>query len=154
MKIFAAPVSTQIPYDNYIKSVVNGIKINDRFRHVWGLKKNKKNLWDSISSGDLIFFYSKGNLISYSYVTGKDINEDVAKSLWGTFIEYHQISTWPMLIFLTKPIECKISIKTINNILEYNPKFVIQSFCKLNDRLLGYINSEYEDVEDFINKIK
>lgn len=150
MKFFAAPVSSYL-YDNYNKSVVDGIMMDDnKLSHLWGLKKSKLTVWNKIQKNDIILFYHSKYFISYSRVLHKEHNDKIAEKLWGFFSnKYYTDYSWPLLIYLTKPVSCYIPFQKVGKILDYDSKYFLRSFFELNKNLKDYINEKYKDFNDF-----
>jgi hypothetical protein len=167
MNYFATPVSSEMPFENYIKSVVNGVKKNDLegFKtlpnevlkqpddpvHLWGIKFDKKSRWEKVNNGDILFFYRKGFIISWCVVFDKFHNMALAEYLWDGFqSNYVRWFTWPYILVLSKPNECNIPFETFNSLLGYVEGYSLRSFFKLNDNFKNGIEKNFDNIQDFI----
>lgn len=160
MKVFGAPISSDVAYNNYQKSVskelIGKIKIDvSRLNNncLWGIKSSKLNSWNSIEKGDLIFFYRKNHIISICKVKDKFQDVELSINLWGYFeSSHHPSTTFSLIISLDNPIYCNIPFKIINKILGYDENYNLRSFFQLKGLGEYLIENNKVDVSDFIKK--
>ena len=167
MDYFATPVSSELPFKNYTKTVVEGIKkselksfktlpetvINDpdNVVRLWGIKFDKISRYKRVNPGDILFFYRKGNIISWCKVLDKFQDKELAEKVWGGYSsDYVRWFTWPHIIVLSKPTPCNIPFERFNSLLGYAEGYSLRSFFKLNDNFKRSIEKEYEDIFKFI----
>lgn len=169
MNYFATPVSSELPFNNYTKSVVNSINLDElkAFKDIpdyisdksedsirlWGIKFDKQSRWNKIDKGDVLFFYRKGVIISWCIILDKFENKSLAEHIWGGYHNnYVRWFTWPFIIVLTKPCDCNVSFEKFNKMLGYVEGYSLRSFFKLNDKFKTTIEKDYKNVQDFIAK--
>jgi hypothetical protein len=159
MKVFGAPVSNDLGFLNYKKSVSKELidscpivpeilKINS----LWGLKKEKRNTWKKIEKGDVIFFYRNKYFISYSIVIDRIEDSKMANDIWGNaIIKHYSPYTYPLIIVMSKPIDCYISFSRVNEKIGYHQDYFLRSFFELKN-LGDYITKNNIGIIDFIKK--
>ena len=106
--------------------------------YVWGVTPGKKLInhkkWENINRGDVCLFSRSGHIFSSGVVTHKIHNKDLALDLWKTD---DNGNTWEYIFFLDEIANHNISYKEFNEVVGYNPNFVIQGF-----NILDHIKSD------------
>ncbi len=162
-------------FNNYNRTVINGIEKerlkefddnqgllrnvfkqykdkNEKLR-LWGIKSDKLTRWNKIKPGDIIFFYRNKCIVSWCRVLDKFEEENVATTLWGSFVGKHYPRyTWPLIIVLNEPNHCNIPFSVFSKILGYADNYFLRSFFKLNERLNSAIEANYKNIEEFVSK--
>jgi hypothetical protein len=100
---------------------------------VWGLTPGKKDVnsgkWARIKEGDVTVFSSKGRVFASAVVSYKVRNAALARHLWGSD---ESGQTWEYVYFLDEVRTTDITYTTFNQVVGYDPKFVIQGFSILD----------------------
>lgn len=167
MNFFFAPVSSDLPFQNYQKTVVGGVKeekfhshniavdsrfVNDR-AYLWGLKASARSRWLQLENGDIILFYHKGSIVSYSVVIDKFEHKELSDDLWGYFKNKNIPKFyWSLIIVLSQSHSCKIPFAVFKEILGFSQNYTLKSFFKLKDSFGDFLQEEGLSFEEFVAK--
>lgn len=162
--IFQPTGSIKKSNKNYTNTIVNSVDIKkikefvteeqyenlfnlypEKLIPTWGISsgKNEANVkkWNSINTGDLVFFTADKEVHSYGFVTFKLHNSKLAEELWG---KNEEGNTWEYIYFLSEIKKCNIPQSFINEILGYNPKYAVQGVNVLKENQSNTILAHFD----------
>lgn len=101
---------------------------------VWGVTpgKNGANVskWNRIDTGDVTLFSRQGKIFASATVVAKIHNKELALDLWTT---NSNGDTWEYVYFLDELIDQNIPYSIFNEVVGYQPNYVIQGFNILDE---------------------
>tara|TARA_B100002051_G_C16701945_1_gene621522 strand:- start:43 stop:1326 length:1284 start_codon:yes stop_codon:yes gene_type:complete len=102
--------------------------------YVWGVTPGQNLInhrkWERIQRGDVCLFSRAGHIFASGVVTYKIHNKNLALDLWKTD---DNGNTWEYIFFLDEIVKHNIPYKEFNEVVGYNPNFVIQGFNILDE---------------------
>lgn len=112
---------------------------------IWGVKEGNKPIWESLSSGDFLLFYTgEGEYTLAAEVLATEVNEELATELWPGFDD-----TWEYIIYLASSLEVSIPSRELHDRAGYAQEYVL-GFQPLNEQGLTSIRADYGDVESYL----
>jgi hypothetical protein len=163
--IFFAPVSSGGLYLNFEKSVINGIdsiklKTLEKFKgesesvHLWGIRDAKKTTYLATQKYDIVAFYKEGYIVAFAEVKNTLIDLELSKSIWGSFINKTngEVYYWPNIILFSYVSFCSIPFNYIKELANYNEKFSIRGYLKLNETGMNSILEKFGSSDNFFNE--
>jgi hypothetical protein len=157
MNVFGAPISNLIGFNNYERCVTKTTKEESleqidilKLYSIWGLKKQRKNIWGTIKKDDVVIFYRNKFFISYCRVLKTVDNLELSEKLWepNYIVPYRQYK-YPLLILMSNPTNCKVSFEEMNKIIGYKKGYFLRSFFKLKN-----LDTHFKSFADFEKYIK
>lgn len=156
MNVYGAPISNIIGFNNYERCVTKRIKGDSlekldilKLYSIWGLKRERKNIWETIQKDDIVIFYRNKFFISYCKVVETMDNLELSEKLWESdfSVPYRQYK-YPLLIMMSNPVFCKVSFGEMNKLFGYKEGYFLRSFFKLKNLDTHFKN--YTDFEKYI----
>jgi hypothetical protein len=145
-RLFFAPVSSGSLYDNFYRTVVQGVPMGElpnsfpfyskqeAIVRLWGIRDAKKSTYEKTSKGDVVCFYKEGDIIGYGAVKGTFLNSELADKLWGKMQKKNtsEIYGWPNVIALEDFRCCEIPFSEFIRLGNYSDKFSIRGYLEFN----------------------
>lgn len=164
--IFLAPRSNETAYEHFQSTILSGRPysfvepyLNEKEKtvlskyetvRVWGTKENLRSRWEKMEPGDYVLFYGKGVFYESARIVLIKHSEELATKLWPLD---NDGSSWPCLFFVDNFKEVNISIKTVQELAEYEPTWdKVLGFMRLNDKGLQAITQKFGSIETFLNQ--
>jgi hypothetical protein len=164
--IFLAPRSNETSHENFESTIKGGRKysfiepyLNETEKKIlssyenisiWGNKESLRNRWEKMQPGDYVLFYARGIFYYSAKVVLTKHSSELGKKLWPLDEDGEP---WPCLFFVDNLREVNISIKTVQELAEYEPTWDrVQGFMKLNDEGLKAITDKFGSIETFLNQ--
>jgi len=155
-KIFLAPYGNDAAFENFQKTVIDGVSPERISRHaeeapteadmvrLWGAKSTLDGTWKKVEFGDYLCFYRDGTYTHATEVLGTEINEDLAREIWPNFDD----EPWSRIIYLAAPNEIDVPAAKVAELAGYDRDFPM-GFSSLNEMGVGGIRGRYGSVEAF-----
>lgn len=160
----AASKSKELPYRHFRQTVANSVP-HDRYAELdssiddprfWGLKQTQRSQWDSISSGDVVLFYTgdrtfsaAGNVAETSY------SRSVAKQLWP---DHHQQirpeddqQPWEYLIIFDQVTPIDVDSVQFLSTLDYEMEYPM-GFMSPADQYMQEFRRRYGLASEFVEE--
>ena len=102
----------------------------DKIVRMWGARPGLRKVWDLISEGDYILFYSDNYYINTASIVFKTYNEKLADKVWG---KYQTGETWSYTFFLKDVREISVHRTEFNNTVGYNEGFWPRGFIRVSN---------------------
>ena len=116
---------------------------------IWGVTKGKnganRGKWDRIEVGDVTLFSAKKRIFATGVTTHKLINKELALHLWDTD---DSGETWELIYFISEIKDQDIPQSVVNDLLGYDPKYVIQGFNVLDETKSENFLSSFELISE------
>jgi len=111
---------------------------------IWGVAPGVNNVnfnkWNKVQKGDIVLFFKKGGVFAKGIVTCKIRNYNLANQLWGNINSI----TWECIFFVDEVELLNIGYSDFNQLIGYNPNYVVQGFNILNDELSDLVINTYD----------
>ncbi len=116
---------------------------------IWGVTKGKngsnRGKWDRIEVGDVTLFSAKKRIFATGVTTHKFINKELALHLWD---KDDSGETWELIYFISEIKDQDIPQSVVNDLLGYDPKYVIQGFNVLDEKKSENFLSSFELISE------
>ena len=101
--------------------------------------------WDRIEVGDVTLFLAKKRILATGVTTHKFINKELALHLWD---KDDSGETWELIYSISEIKDQDIPQSVVNDLLGYDPKYVIQGFNVLDETKSENFLSSFELISE------
>ena len=126
-----------VVYNNYLKTIQNGIVEKDKTQYIWGIQNEKS--WNNMKVGDYLFFIvshiEKDQCVDVLRVTEKKLSNQISINMWND-------GNYKYIFFLEKICKKTISKTEFIKQLGYREKWTIQG-CPIMDKKKQHTNINY-----------
>lgn len=166
--LFFAPVSSGDLYDNFKKSIIEGVNVIDVKKHaenifeqhkivkLWGIRDAKKSTFLKTKPKDIVCFYKNGFIIGYGKVIKTFTNTELSEAIWGKFFNKlsNEYYLWRNIIWIEEFHECNVSFREFITQGEYDDKFSIRGYLMLNSIGKLKILKKHNSFEGYFNYLE
>jgi hypothetical protein len=151
-RLFFVPVSNISKSSKFYETAINGIKIGNHKKYIWGILSPDKR-WNRLQQGDLLAVYNKGEIVYITSIADKFINKELSENLWGFKKKIDgSIHFYEKILVFDKIHSCNINYDTIKKLANYKPKSSVRYFFEIAQEGYDSIIEEHGSLVEFIKK--